>query len=574
MKKISKMPTRRKEFTQQFYLHNKGAFLLSVAATILLGCSNLLISWIMQQIIDSISGNTQYGILRITYIFIIIVAATFFVLMIEYYSCPRFIKKAIIQYKDFAFQKIAQKSIHSFHTENTSTYLSALSNDVLSIENNYLLKIFTLIKESVMFVGAFALMLYYSPILTLVAFLLSLLPVIASLLTGNRLAIQEKEVSDKNESFIGAVKDILTGFSVIKSFKAEIEVIRLFAERNTSTEEAKCRRRMTETMIMIIGFMAGLTAQFGVFLFGSYLALTQQSITAGIVIVFVQLMNYVITPIADVPQILANRKAANALIDKLADAVHSNIQRDGKQINKQLNRAIELKDLSFSYEKSTPILDHIDMRFEAGKSYAVVGASGSGKSTLLNLLIGSREDYEGEILFDGNELRTLSLDSLYDLVSIVQQNVFVFNSSVQNNITMFRNFDEEKLHHAIAMSGLSPFIEERGSSYECGENGNGLSGGERQRISIARCLLRGTPVMLVDEATAALDAETAFSVTNSILSISGLTRIIVTHRLEEALLRKYDEILVLRNGKVEEHGTFAELMDKKEYFYSLFTVSQ
>lgn len=116
------------------------------------------------------------------------------------------------------------------------------------------------------------------------------------------------------------------------------------------------------------------------------------------------------------------------------------------------------------------------MRFEAGKSYAVVGASGSGKSTLLNLLIGSREDYEGEILFDGNELRTLSLDSLYDLVSIVQQNVFVFNSSVQNNITMFRNFDEEKLHHAIAMSGLSPFIEERGSSYECGENGNGLSG--------------------------------------------------------------------------------------------------
>lgn len=150
----------------------------------------------------------------------------------------------------------------------------------------------------------------------------------------------------------------------------------------------------------------------------------------------------------------------------------------------------------------------------------------------------------------------------------------MFNSSVLNNITMFDSFDEEKLNRAITMSGLVSLINERGIDYECGENGNGLSGGERQRISIARCLLHGTPVMLVDEATAALDAETAFSVTNSILNLSDLTRIIVTHRLEETLLKKYDKIIVLRNGSVNEEGTFHELMDKKGYFYSLYTVSQ
>ena len=118
------------------------------------------------------------------------------------------------------------------------------------------------------------------------------------------------------------------------------------------------------------------------------------------------------------------------------------------------------------------------------------------------------------------------------------------------------------------------FIKARGVNYPCGENGSALSGGERQRISIARCLLKETPVLLVDEATASLDAATAFSVTNAILDISGLTRIIVTHRLDEALLRKYDSILVMKNGKVEEIGTYPELMAQKGYFYSLFTVSQ
>ena len=239
-----------------------------------------------------------------------------------------------------------------------------------------------------------------------------------------------------------------------------------------------------------------------------------------------------------------------------------------------LDTSIEVKNLSFGYEKDTPILEDISMCLDAGKSYAIVGGSGSGKSTLLNLLMGSREDYEGAIYYDGDELRSIGDDSLYDLVSIVQQNVFVINSSILNNITMFRNFEEEKLNRAVTMSGIAPLLKERGSDYACGENGSGLSGGERQRISIARSLLRGTPVMLVDEATAALDAETAFAVTNSILDLTGITRVIVTHRLEEALLRKYDRIFVLKNGRVAEQGTFSELMEQKDFFYSLYTVSQ
>lgn len=182
--------------------------------------------------------------------------------------------------------------------------------------------------------------------------------------------------------------------------------------------------------------------------------------------------------------------------------------------------------------------------------------------------------YTGEILYDGRELKTIQTGSLYDLVSIIQQNVFVFNSSIRDNITMFREFPAEEVDRAVRLSGLSELIEKKGEQYLCGENGCGMSGGEKQRISIARCLLRKSPVLLVDEATAALDTKTAHQVMTSIQDLDGLTRIIVTHSLEEAVLRRCDGILTLKNGRIIESGTFDQLMEKKGYFYSLFTVSQ
>ena len=565
----------RKQFTKQFYKKNKLFFTLATISVIITGAINLLLSWLLQQIIDAMSGTPgSFTFSTLSIFAAILILGVILICVIDYYSKPRFYKRAMQQFKDFAFDKLTKKSISSFKDESTATYISGLTNDTNTIETKYLEKIFSLIQNLVFFFGALFMMIMYSPILTLIAIGLSLLPMIASILTGNSLAEAEKEVSRKNESFTATLKDCLNGFSVVKSFKAEKAILKLFQSYNEQTEDTKCKRRKIATIVSSLGAITGIIAQLGVFIAGDYLSITHANIHPGVVMAFVNLMMLVIQPIAEIPTILADRKASLALIDKLSDALTSNIREEGSPIENSLHMGIELKNLSFSYDEDSNALQDINTRFEHGKSYAIDGGSGSGKSTLLNLLMASHNNYQGEITYDNVELSNISSNSLYDLISIVQQNVFVFNASIRDNIMMFRDFPKEEVDHAIAQSGLTELIKKHGEDYLCGENGCNLSGGERQRISIARSLLRKTPVLLVDEATAALDKETAKHVSNSILDLESYTRIVVTHALEETLLKRYDQILAFKNGKLMEVGDFETLINEKGYFYSLYTVSQ
>ena len=564
-----------RQLTAQFFRGNLPMFALAVFAALTGGTLNLIVTWLMQQLIDAASGlpgALPLGQLAwITGGFILLCAA---LMLLKYASEPRFIEKAMRQYKDFAFQKLTEKSISSFRAESTAAYLSALTNDAASIEADDLSQLLSVITKAVTFFGALAMMLWYSPLMTAIAAGVTVLPLIASLLTGGQLQAAEKRVSDQNRDFTAALSDCLGGFSVVKTFRAEKEIFRLFAESNRALEQEKFSRRRLKALGGLIGATTGIIAQLGVFLAGAYLALTGKGLTAGAVILFVNLMNFMIEPVAELPALLAARKAARGLIAKLADALEQDeVQPDGVQIA-PLMRQLRLEDVRFSYDGETEILRGVSAVFDAGKAYAIVGASGSGKSTLLNLLTTPGMAYAGKILLDGTELRTVSPESLYETVSVIQQNVFVFNASIRDNVTMFRSFPPEELAQAVRRAQLEALLAERGEDYLCGENGSGLSGGEKQRISIARSLLKHASVLLADEATAALDAQTAHQVTDDILSLSGVTRIVVTHTLEQAALRRYDGILVLKDGRIAESGSFDDLMAQKGYFYALYTVSQ
>lgn len=564
---------KSREFRRRLFYKNKMCFIASVIMTIVMSFLNLMISWLIQQIMDSMANQNMQSAVRCAWIAASVVIAYTVANAVYRAVYPRFLQRAMQQYRDYAFSRLTQKSLRSFSKEGTALYVSALTNDCTSIENNYLAATFTLIEFLFCFLGALIMMLYYSPVMLVLAVALSFLPVAVSMTAGNRLTEQEKEISKKNERFVSIVNELLSGFPVIKSFRAETQASRLFSQRNEQAEEAKKNKRRTEQMISLLANDAGIIAQMGIFLAGAWLAISNKGVTAGVVIVFVQLMNYILNPISQVPLLWSNRKAAIALMEKLSDALSENVREEGREKLNGFSEKIEVKDLTYGYEPESHVLKDLDVQFDAGKSYAIVGGSGSGKSTLLNLLMGSSSNYRGEICIDGVSIKNIESESLYQLMTSVQQNVFIFNDTIRNNVTMFHEFPDREVTLALERSGLSEFIEKRGEDFVCGENGANLSGGERQRISIARALLRKSPILLVDEATAALDAATARAVSFSILNLVGMTRIVVTHRLEEAILRRYDKILVMKNGTICEQGNFDTLMQQKGQFYSLFQIA-
>ena len=564
---------KSREFRRRLFYKNKICFIASVIMTIVMSFLNLMISWLIQQIMDSMANQNMQAVVRCAWIAASVVIAYTVANAVYRAVYPRFLQRAMQQYRDYAFSRLTQKSLRSFSKEGTALYVSALTNDCTSIENNYLAATFTLIEFLFCFLGALIMMLYYSPVMLVLAVALSFLPVAVSMTAGNRLTEQEKEISKKNERFVSIVNELLSGFPVIKSFRAEAQASRLFSQRNEQAEEAKKNKRRTEQLISLLANDAGIIAQMGIFLAGAWLAISNKGVTAGVVIVFVQLMNYILNPISQVPLLWSNRKAAIALMEKLSDALSENVREEGREKLNVFSEKIEVKDLTYGYEPESPVLKDLDVQFDAGKSYAIVGGSGSGKSTLLNLLMGSSSNYQGEICIDSVSIKNIESESLYQLMTSVQQNVFVFNDTIRNNVTMFHEFSDKEVTLALERSGLSEFIEKRGEDFVCGENGANLSGGERQRISIARALLRKSPILLVDEATAALDAATARAVSFSILNLVGMTRIVVTHRLEEAILRRYDKILVMKNGTICEQGNFDTLMQQKGQFYSLFQIA-
>lgn len=562
----------KKKETSVFFENNKLLFAVSTVFLIIVNILSCVYAYIMQVLLDACTGGNVKQLVTILVEIISLFLAFFIAQMILNKIRCAFVRRSMSQYKNKVFNLLSHKSIASFVNERTSSYVSILTNDVIVIENGYINGLFDIISMCTSLAGALLLMIWYNWIMTLVVLFLCIVPIVMSVFIGDKIAHLEKNISDKNEKFVSIIKDLLMGFPVVKSFQAEEQAINLFCDENTDLEKGKEKRKAAEGTIKIIANEVGSFIQIAVFLMGAFLAI-KGYITAGVVIAFVQLMNNVMEPIQSLPALFANRRAAKRLIAKMEQYASNNEVKDGNEVIDDLGEGIEFEHVGFSYEVGNYALHNISLKIEKGKHYGIVGGSGSGKSTLLNLLMGGFLNYEGNIYIDKKEIRDIKRECLYQLLSSVQQNVFIFDNSILNNITMFKSFDEEQVNRAVKRSGLEKLIHEKGYDYLCGENGINLSGGERQRISIARCILKNTSVILMDEATAALDLETAKTVMTQILEMDELTSIVVTHSMEKSVLERFDKIFVLQNGTIVEAGTFQELLKNKKYFYALYSLS-
>ncbi len=561
-----------KDYFRAFYQGNR---LLYAAVMVLDVCYNfllILLSVTLGDLMDLAADGTIPDFLKSCAMIALFLILNFTVDALSERLHSRFLERGMRQYKEKVFEKLTMKSISAFSKENTGRYLSVLNNDTSVIESNYLNSSFRLVQMCTRFVITLCVLIHYNLFLTLFAILLCILPLAIMLLMGEGLSRREQKLSAQNERFVAFLQDLLKGFSVIKSFQAEERMQSLFSAENRELEDVKFSRRWYRKLLNTSAYSASLLMQCGVMLAAVALAM-QGKLSVGTVVIFINCCNYLMQPIQTVPQDWADFKAARGLVEKMARIAEENVREGGNCTADGFQNALALRSVTFGYEPEKAVLQDISLTLYPGQKYALVGTSGSGKSTLLQLLMGANSGYSGSIQLDGLELKEINADSLYDVMSLIGQEVFLFNDTIRNNITMFGDFPVERVSAVIRQAGLSSLIEERGENYLCGENGSGLSGGERQRVSIARALLRGTPILLVDEATAALDAETAHNVSEAILHLKDIASITVTHRLEESLLHQYDRIFVMKDGVLSEQGDFGALMEKKGLFYSLYTVA-
>ena len=556
----------KKNLIKKLYNGNKLNFVVLTILSLLSTIPSMVISIMLERIISIAYEKDLQALIDQGTIFLILMAALVLGYIINIYIKPKYKKKAMSQYKQNIYNLILEKNISNFSKFETSNYISSLTNDVNYIEENYIFSIFDLINYITLFLASIVIMILYSPILTIIAIGLSILPLICALLVGNKLSSCEKQISDNNASFMHYIKDNLLGFSTIKVFKAEEKMKELFLKNNNKLEESKAKKVKVITMIELIQIITNTIAQIGIFFIGAYISIKTDKISPATIILFVQLMNYVLGPLMQIPPIISKRNACKPLFDKISEMTKYEKEIDKEQVI--FENSIKLENVDFSIENKK-IINNINYSFEKNKSYAIVGPSGSGKTTLLNLLIGKLNNYQGSIKYDNKELNSISQDSLYEIISFIEQSVFVFDDTIINNITMFSKVDEQLLNEVIIKSGLDALINEKGLNYKCGENGCNLSGGEKQRIAIARGLIKKSQIMFLDEITSALDNETSNTITNNVLQLNDITKIMITHRLEESVLRNFDEIIVMKNGRIHEQGTYDELINNNNLFKTL-----
>lgn len=560
-----------------YFIKNKGVLFGLVSFSILSGIGESLWSFIFQELYEITERMTVPSILSL----LCAVAGVFCFCMITgnvaVYFRRVLLKNMNLQLKTEVFQTIMNKNIEEFTESNSARYISLLNNDVANLENQYFQSIPMIIDRICIFIACTLVLVYYNVFIAIVVILTAFFLASIPILFGKKITERERFVYEEMENYNGKLKDLLNGFEVVKSFHATKQAGTLFEESVTKVEDAKYKVRKFQNPFSVFLLMLTYLVIIMQLLFAAYMAYIGKIPASAIMSIF-YLISSINNPVKDIAEGVLTIRSALPNIQKIEMLFDEQTKKDTKDLVKNVASVMPLtiKELSFGYEKEKEILHKLNFQFEKNKKYAVVGNSGSGKSTLIKLLMKYYDTYDGNIYWGDCELRNLDKEFLCTQVAMIHQRVFLFEDTLRNNITMFQEHSEEEIQYAVECSGLREVVERHpeGLDFVIHENGNNFSGGEQQRISIARAILKKTKVLLLDEATSSLDKKMASQIEKLILSQPEMTVIVVTHKLDADILKQYDCILAMNHGNFIETGSFDELMAKREFFYSLYTVNE
>ena len=557
----------------KYTLKYKGQFIARIMTISLVALTSICFDFMMGFIVDIFSSGQTERFIPIIALSIGLIITMFLAEYIDGLVMSKYIKNTVNYLRTEIFYKIIDKDIKDFSLDNSGKYISILYNDIKIIEDNFLNNIFQVIASILSFSISIAVLFYISPLVVIFIIFFGVLGFIIPNALSKKLVIAKNDYSTNLEEITSVTKDLFSGFEVIKGFNISKKINEVFKYNSNNVETSKRKCSIIEAIIRGFSISFSVTIYLGVLILGGYL-MYHDRITVGTAIIIIQLSTHIVGPVKTSISLINQIKSVSLISKKIEDILKSSSEDIEENNLENFKNCIEINNLSFSYNEERKALDNINLVFEKNKKYAIVGESGCGKSTLIKLLMRYYNDYEGSIKIDDNDLRYIYSSDLYKNMSMIQQNVFMFDDTIKENIKLFANYSDEKVIKACKRSGIYNLIERlpKGIDSLVGEIGSKLSGGEKQRIAIARSLINDTQILILDESTSALDNETAYNLESSLLELDDLTLIVVTHKLIKNILLNYDEIIVMRDGKIVEKGSFEELINLKGYFYSLYYI--
>lgn len=546
-------------------------FFTRVLTISLAALSVICFDFMMGFIVDIFSNGETEKFVPIILASIFLIILLFVTECVDGYVMSSYIKNTVNYLRCDIFTKILNKDMKDFFLDNSGKYISILYNDIKIIEDSLLNNIFLVISSFISFIISLLFLFSISPSIVIFIVIFGILGFVIPNALSKKLIIEKNNYSHNLEEITSVTKDLFSGFEVIKGFNIGSKINTIFKNSSNTVESTKKKCSILESIIKGFSLSFSVTVYLGVLILGGYL-MYKGEISVGTAIIIIQLSTHIVGPVKTSISLINQIKSVSLIADKIDEILYDSCEDIEEVSLPKFENSIEVKNLDFSYTNDRKALNNINLTFEKNKKYAIVGESGCGKSTLIKLLMRYYKDYNGDILIDNKDIHKIFSNDLYKNMSMIQQNVFMFDDSIKENIKLFANYSDEEVLSICDRSGLSNLISRLpdGINSLVGENGNKLSGGEKQRIAIARSLINNTKILILDESTSALDNETAYNLESSLLSIDDLTLIVVTHKLIKNILLNYDEIIVMKDGMVIEKGSFDYLISLKGYFYSLY----
>ena len=558
---------------KQLTKYHKKSFYTFMIFNILVPLTNIAFAYSIKIIIDSGMSQNREALTQAILIGAIVIFIYASLNFISLRLRNKLVRQIMSRYKNKVFESILDRDYREFSKEKSGKFISILTENMKKIEQDYLHQYFNISKNISLMIFSLVAMFIGNWFLTLLVIIASIIPMMISGFIGQKSASLQNSSMIADQKYLAKVKDILAGFLVIKSFNVKDAIRQDYKNESEKLDEIYFIKGKFDVLSNVISQLSGMIVFLVAFGGGMYLVFGGHT-TIGSVTAIVQLVNFVVMPLNEIGMGMSKFREGQATLNSFE--VKDVIELQTGKTKEYFDDVISFSNVDFSYPNAEEkIFNNLSLQIKKGEKIAIVGMSGSGKSTLLNLLLRFYDVTSGYISIDNQDLQAISAESLYNLMTIVQQDVYIFDDTLKANITLSQSFTEDDIKKAVQQSGLESYIleNELGLQTLCGENGSNLSGGERQRLSIARALIRKTPILLLDEATSSLDNKVTTEIENSILEIQDLTVLVVTHKLNKSMLKKYNRILFMKNGVIVEDGSFDNLMDRKGEFYKLLELS-